>query len=263
MYIYPDIDPIAISLGPLKVHWYGLMYLIGFGAVWWLGNLRAKLPNSPFKPEHIADLVFYGALGAVIGGRIGYILFYDLATYIDSPLNILKVWQGGMAFHGGLLGVLVAMSLYGRKLNLGFFAVTDFLAPLVPIGLGAGRIGNFINGELWGNVTNVPWAMVFPHVDQLPRHPSQLYQAALEGLALFLILWFYSRKPRPAMAVSAMFLIFYGIFRFIVEFVRKPDDQLGYLAFNWLTMGQILSLPMIMGGVAMLAWAYRQHKQAV
>jgi phosphatidylglycerol:prolipoprotein diacylglycerol transferase len=262
MLTYPDIDPVALNLGPLKIHWYGIMYLVGFAAAWWLGHMRAKLTHSPFKPEQIADLIFYGALGAVLGGRLGYILFYDLANYLDHPLNVFKVWEGGMAFHGGLIGVLVAMWLYSRKLKVGFFVVTDFLAPLVPIGLGAGRLGNFINGELWGKVTDVPWGMVFPHAGNLPRHPSQLYQATLEGLVLFLILWFYSSKPRPTLAVSGLFLVCYGLFRFLVEFARLPDAHIGYLAFGWLTMGQVLSLPMIIAGVVLMVWTYKRQAQA-
>ncbi len=262
MLTFPDINPVALDLGPVKIHWYGIMYLVGFAAAWWLGHMRAKQPHSPFKPEQISDLIFYGALGAVLGGRLGYMLFYDLANYLEHPLNVFKVWEGGMAFHGGLIGVLVAMWLYSRKLKLGFFVVTDFLAPLVPIGLGAGRMGNFINGELWGKVTDVPWGMVFPHAGELPRHPSQLYQATLEGLALFLILWFFSAKPRPTLAVSGLFLICYGLFRFIVEFARQPDAHIGYLAFGWVTMGQVLSLPMIIAGIVLMVWAYKRQPQA-
>jgi len=262
MLTYPAIDPVALQLGPLKIHWYGLMYLIGFAAVWWLGRLRAQRPGSGWNPEHIGDLVFYGALGAVLGGRIGYVLFYDLPSFLAAPLDIVKVWQGGMSFHGGMIGVLIAVWLFGRKINKTFFEITDFVAPLVPIGLGAGRIGNFINGELWGKVTDVPWAMVFPHAGNLPRHPSQLYQAFLEGVVLFIILWLYSSKPRPTMAVSGLFLICYGLFRFIVEFVRMPDAQLGYLAFGWLTMGQVLSFPMILLGIVFMWWAYRREMSA-
>lgn len=260
MLTYPNIDPVALSLGPLNIHWYGIMYLVGFGTAWWLGLRRARQPHAPFRPEQIADLIFYGALGAVIGGRLGYILFYDFANYLDNPFAILKVWEGGMSFHGGLVGVLTAMWLYSRKLKLGFFQVTDFLAPLVPLGLGAGRIGNFINGELWGKPTELPWGMVFPHAGPLPRHPSQLYEALLEGLLLFLILWFYSARPRPRAAVSGLFLLCYGGFRFAVELGRQPDAHLGYLAFGWLTMGQLLSLPMCLAGAALLLWAGRQRR---
>ncbi|MCL5801378.1 MAG: prolipoprotein diacylglyceryl transferase [Gammaproteobacteria bacterium] len=256
---YPQIDPVALHLGPLTIHWYGLMYLIGFAAAWWLGRLRAQRPGSNWKPEHISDLIFYGALGAVLGGRLGYVLFYDLPGFLDAPLNIIKVWQGGMSFHGGLMGVLIAMWLFGRRYRKTFFEVTDFIAPLVPIGLGAGRIGNFINGELWGKVSDVPWAMVFPNGGPLARHPSQLYQAFLEGLVLFIVLWLYSSKPRPTMAVSGLFLVCYGVFRFVVEFVRMPDAQLGYLAFGWLTMGQVLSAPMILAGLGFMAWAYKSN----
>jgi phosphatidylglycerol:prolipoprotein diacylglycerol transferase len=262
MLSYPNIDPVALSLGPLAIHWYGLMYLIGFVGGWWLGVVRARQPDSGWKTGEIGDLLFYIALGVIIGGRIGYVLFYNFGLFAQDPLLLLRIWQGGMSFHGGLLGVLFAMWLYGRKTGRSFFQVTDFMAPFVPIGLGAGRIGNFINGELWGSPTDLPWGMVFPFVDQQARHPSMLYEALLEGLVLFLLLWIYSSKPRPTRAVSGMFLLGYGVFRFAVEFVREPDAHIGYIAMQWLTMGHLLSAPMILFGVLLLALAYRKRGEA-
>lgn len=258
MLIHPNIDPVALDLGAVKIHWYGLMYLVAFASAWWLGSLRARQPGALFNAEQIGDLIFYGAIGVVAGGRLGYILFYDLASRLEDPITIFYVWQGGMSFHGGLIGVLIAMWLYGRKNGATFFQVTDYIAPLVPIGLGAGRIGNFINGELWGRASDMPWAMA-PQAGMMPRHPSQLYEALLEGLVLFLILWLFSRKPRPTMAVSGMFLLFYGLFRSFVEFFRTPDSHIGFLAFDWLTMGQLLSAPMIIGGIGLLFWAYKKQ----
>jgi len=259
----PDIDPVAIHLGRIQVHWYGLMYLIGFLGAWWLGIYRAKRPDSGWRPQEIADLLFYGALGVILGGRIGYVLFYNLPYYLEHPIEVFYIWSGGMSFHGGLIGVITAMWLYGRRTQRTFFAVADFVAPLTPVGLGAGRLGNFINHELWGKVTDVPWGMVFPNAGPLPRHPSQLYEFSLEGVALFIILWVYARKPRPTGAVSGLFLLCYGIFRFLVEFVREPDVQLGYLAFGWVTMGQILSLPMILLGVWLLWWSHRKRNDGL
>jgi phosphatidylglycerol:prolipoprotein diacylglycerol transferase len=254
----PSIDPIALSLGPVKIHWYGLMYVIGFLALWFFASRRAKQPDSGWTAEQVSDFVFYGALGVILGGRLGYMLFYNLPHYISHPLDVLKIWQGGMSFHGGLIGVLLAMLYFARKTGKTFFTVADFFAPWVPIGLGLGRLGNFINHELWGRTTDSPWGMVFREAGPLPRHPSQLYQAALEGLALFVILWLFARKPRPTASISGLFLIFYGLFRILVEFVREPDPQLGYLAFGWLTMGQVLSVPMILFGVGLMLWAYRK-----
>jgi phosphatidylglycerol:prolipoprotein diacylglycerol transferase len=259
---YPQIDPVALSLGPLQIHWYGLMYLVGIGGAWLLASRRLAGFDPSWNKEKLSDLVFWVALGVILGGRLGYVLFYDLAAYIAEPAKVLRIWEGGMSFHGGLIGVLLASWLFAKRNNKGFFELMDFIAPLVPIGLGAGRIGNFINGELWGKVSDVSWAMVFPTGGPLARHPSQLYQFALEGVALFLILWIYSRKPRPTMAVSGLFALCYGIFRFIVEFVRVPDAQLGYLAFNWLTMGQVLCLPMIIGGLGLMIYAYRKNAYA-
>jgi len=258
MLTYPKIDPIAFSIGDLKVHWYGIMYLVAFASGWWLGRVRAKKPNSVWTAEQIDDVVFYCALGVVLGGRIGFTLFYNLPTFLHNPVVLFKVWEGGMSFHGGLLGVLVAIWLFNRKYQHGYWNTVDFIAPLVPIGLGAGRLGNFINAELWGKVSDVPWAMVFPGAGPLPRHPSMLYEFLLEGPLLFIILWLYSSKPRPTLAVSGLFALCYGMFRFLIEFVRMPDAQLGYLALGWVTMGQILSLPLILGGVSMLIFAYRK-----
>ena len=262
MLIHPNFDPVAFSLGPLKVRWYGLMYLCGFVAGWGLGRYRAARPGSGWTGQQVDDLIFYAALGVILGGRGGYILFYHFGAFLADPLLLLKIWEGGMSFHGGLLGVLLAMALYARKLGKGFFEVTDFIAPLVPPGLFFGRIGNFINGELWGRVSDVPWAMVFHTLGagNQPRHPSPLYEAALEGVALFVILWLYSAKPRPTMAVSGLFLLCYGGFRFVVEFFRQPDAHLGFVAFDWLSMGQLLSLPMLIAGTAFLAWAYRRRQ---
>lgn len=259
MLIHPDFDPVAFSLGPLHVRWYGLMYLLGFLAGWALGRYRVKQPGSGWTTAQMDDLVFYVALGAILGGRIGYVLFYSFSNFLHDPLVLFRIWEGGMSFHGGFLGVLLAMALFTRKHHKGFWPTVDFLAPLIPPGLFFGRIGNFINGELWGRVTDMPWGMVFRQTsDGLPRHPSQLYQAALEGVALFLIVWLFSAKPRPTMAVSGVFALSYGVFRFLVEFFRQPDAQVGYLAFNWLTMGQVLSLPMVLVGIILLALAYRR-----
>ncbi len=258
MWKYPNIDPVAVSLGPLKVHWYGLMYLVGFAGAWWLARLRARKPGAPFNEEQVGDLIFYGMLGVILGGRIGYVIFYNFDKFLADPLWLFQVWTGGMSFHGGLLGVILAMWWYGRSQGVRFFDVADFVAPLVPVGLGAGRIGNFINGELWGRVTDSPWGMVFPTGGPLPRHPSQLYEFALEGVVLFILLWTYSSKPRPTMAVSGLFLVGYGTFRILVEFVREPDPQLGYLAWGWLTMGQVLSVPMVLAGMILMVLAYRR-----
>lgn len=252
MLTHPQFDPIALQLGPLGIHWYGLMYLIGFLSLLWLGKWRANTqPERGWKSAEMDDILFYGALGVIIGGRLGYVIFYQPAYYLSHLLEIAYLWQGGMSFHGGFLGVLAAMVLFARKTGKRWLAVMDFVAPLVPLGLGAGRLGNFINGELWGRTTDVAWGMVFPQVDQLARHPSQLYQFALEGIVLFVLLWWYSSKPRPVGAVSGLFLIGYGSFRFLVEFTREPDSFLGLLALG-LSMGQWLSLPMIAAGIWMM-----------
>ena len=263
MYLHPNIDPVAFSIGPLKVHWYGLMYLLGFFAGYWLGVWRTRKPWCGWKKDEVADVMIYILFGVLLGGRLGYVFFYKPGDYLADPLHILYVWQGGMAFHGALIGVILAMWFFGRRTGRSFFAVADFVAPLTPIGLGAGRVGNFINQELWGKVSDLPWAMVF-RTDPLnqPRHPSMLYEALFEGVVLFLVLWFYSSRPRAVGRVSGMFLTCYGLFRFIVEFVREPDAHLGYLALGWVTMGQVLSLPMILFGLWLLFRAVPERTSA-
>jgi len=257
---HPEFDPVAISLGPLEIHWYGLTYVVAFLGGWWLGRLRARRPGSPLTEQQLGDLLFYVALGVILGGRFGFVIFYHFDRFLADPLWLFRIWEGGMAFHGGLIGVLVAMLLYARSLKLTFFQVADFVAPLVPLGLGMGRLGNFINGELWGRPTDVAWGMVFPQAgDTLARHPSQLYQFALEGVVLFALLWWFSSSTRPRMAVSGLFLAGYGMTRFIVEFFREPDRHLEFVAMNWMTMGQLLSLPMILAGAGLMVWAYRRQ----
>ena len=256
---YPEIDPIIFSLGPLKIRWYGLMYVVGFLLGWWLARRRCGRPDSPVTATQVDDLVFYVMLGVILGGRIGYVFVYGWDQFVADPLYLVRITEGGMSFHGGLAGVLLAMWLYGRKLGRTMWQMTDFVAPFVPLGLGFGRIGNFINGELWGKPTDVPWAFV---VNGQALHPSQLYEAILEGFVLFAILWFYSSKPRPYMAVSGLFLLLYGMFRFFIEFYRVPDAHLNYLALGWVTMGQILSAPMIAIGAFMLVYAYRNRGEA-
>lgn len=262
MLVYPQLDPIAISIGPLAVHWYGLMYLLGFFLFVVLGRYRIRhQKNCVFTQEMLDDALFFGVLGVVLGGRLGQVLFYEPGYFLQHPLEIFAIWHGGMSFHGGFLGVFVAMLWLARKYKLSWLAVTDFVVPLVPLGLGAGRIGNFINGELWGRPTDVSWGMVFPYVDNLPRHPSQLYEFALEGFALFVLIWLYSAKPRPMGAVTGMFMIGYGVFRSFCEFFREPDDGfLGLMTFG-VSMGQWLSLPMIVMGAVLVFWAYQQNKK--
>jgi len=259
---YPNIDPVAIDLGVLQIRWYGISYVCGILLAWWLLRFRAiKHPTRGWTALQVSDLIYFGTLGVIIGGRLGSVIFYNLPHYLDNPLDVLKVWQGGMSFHGGLLGVAVASWHYCRKINKNFFETTDFLIPVVPVGLFFGRIANFINAELWGAPTSLPWGIIFPNAGDIPRHPSQLYEAFLEGVVLFIILWFYSNKLRPRMAISGGFLLGYGVFRCAVEFVRQPDVESGYLLENWLTMGQVLSVPMILIGMTLLYLAY--HKKVI
>jgi phosphatidylglycerol:prolipoprotein diacylglycerol transferase len=261
---YPAIDPVAFSIGPVSVHWYGLMYVLGFLAGWLGLRWRAGMPHSPIRRSEVEDLVFYGALGVFVGGRIGYVLFYmvfyDLDGLLADPLSVFYIHRGGMSFHGGLLGVLVAMWLFARRRGHAFFTVTDLIAPWIPPGLFFGRVGNFINGELWGGPTELPWGVVY---DGMARHPSQLYEALLEGLVLLLVLVWFSARPRPRMAVSGLFLLLYGVFRIGIEFVRVPDAVDGvvqYLAGDWLTRGQLYSAPMVIAGVVLLVLAYRRPR---
>lgn len=278
MIAYPQIDPVVFALGPVQVHWYGVMYLIAFASAWWLGRLRAKSVVSVIKPQQIDDLIFYGAIGVVLGGRIGSVLFYNFSSFLDNPLYLFKIWEGGMSFHGGFLGVLVAMEFYRRKIGCKFFELTDFIAPLVPIGLATGRLGNFINAELWGAPSTAPWAIKlsceqFPPdrfadfagpLCYSPRHPSQLYEMLLEGILLFIMLWIISSKPRPVMLVSGFFLLLYGLARTSVEFIRLPDAHIGYLmGTDWLTRGIVLSVPMIIVGIIFIIYARRANYATV
>jgi phosphatidylglycerol:prolipoprotein diacylglycerol transferase len=257
---YPEFDPVAIDLGFLQIRWYGISYVVAILIAWWLLNRRAATIRRDWTSEQVADLIFYATVGLLLGGRLGSVLFYNLPYYVADPLAVLRIWEGGMSFHGGLLGGLIAVWIYGRSTGKPFVGVIDFLAPVVPIGLFSGRIGNFINGELWGTPSTLPWAMVFPdpRAGGIARHPSQLYEAFLEGVVLFVVLWTFSTRPRPAMAVSGLFLLLYGVFRSAVEFVREPEPMTDYLAWGWLTIGQVLSLPMILFGAGMLWWAYRR-----
>jgi len=256
MLTYPEIDPVIFALGPLKVRWYGLMYVIAFLLAWWLARKRALNSWSVIKPAQVDDLLFYGMLGVIIGGRVGYAFFYGWEQLTTDPWYLFKITQGGMSFHGGLAGVMIAMWLYSRHLGVRVWGILDFVAPIVPLGLGFGRIGNFINGELWGKPTDVPWGF---NVNGTVLHPSMLYESLLEGLLLFAILWTFSRKERPFMSVSGLFLLVYGMIRFAIEFVRMPDSHIGYLALGWVTMGQVLSLPMIVFGALLLAMAYKRR----
>jgi phosphatidylglycerol:prolipoprotein diacylglycerol transferase len=262
--IHPQFNPVAVSLGPLSVHWYGLMYLVAFLQFWWLGRQRIlthpELATTGWTLRQLDDLLFYGVLGVIVGGRLGQVLFYEPAYYLEHPLQVLAVWRGGMSFHGGFLGVLIAMWLYARKSKRRWLELTDFIAPLVPLGLAAGRIGNFINGELWGRAADpaLPWAMLFPWVDDVPRHPSQLYQAGLEGLVLFVCLWLYSSRKRPRGAVSGVFLIGYGVLRWVVEYFRTPDEGIFGLSYS-VSMGQWLSLPMVLFGIIFVVAAHHRR----
>ncbi len=257
MIVLSDINPVAFEIGPLTVRWYGLMYVIGFAVALVLGSRRARREDSPVNPAQFQDLLVYVMLGLVVGARLGYMLFYNSSALISDPLEILKVWHGGMSFHGGLLGIVVAGIIYARRKGLHFLDLGDFVAPLAPPGLFAGRIGNFLNAELWGRPSDLPWAVVFPGpaAGAVPRHPSQIYEALLEGVVLFCILWFFSRQPRPRGAVLGLFLLLYGFFRFLVEFFRQPDIQLGFVALDFLSMGQVLSLPMIGAGIFLVFWS--------
>jgi phosphatidylglycerol---prolipoprotein diacylglyceryl transferase len=254
MLTYPGFNPIAFEIGPVKVHWYGIMYLLGFAGGWWLARRRAAKPGSSWKPDDVDDLIFFTMLGVILGGRIGYVLFYGLKFWVADLWYPFKLWEGGMSFHGGMLGVIAAMTLFAWRRRRNPADVYDFTAPLPAFGLFFGRIGNFINSELWGKVTRVPWGF---KVNGEVRHASQLYEAGLEGLLLFSVLWWYTSKPRPRLAPSGLFLLIYGLARTLVEFVRVPDEHIGYLAGGWFTEGQLLSLPMIIVGLAFLAWAYR------
>ncbi len=258
---FPDIDPVIFQIyGPIGLNWYGLTYLAGFAGAWYLGTSRSKMPNSPFNAEQVSDFLFYAFLGVVLGGRVGYVLFYHFDYLLDDPLYLFKIYDGGMSFHGGLIGVLISFWYFSSKTKRTFATISDYFAPMAPIGLATGRLGNFINGELWGkeaDVVSVPWAMIFPNAPGgVYRHPSQLYECLLEGVLLFFILYIFSKRPKPSGAVSGLFLLGYGCFRFIVEYYREPDDHLREMA-EYISMGQLLSLPMILIGLGIMIWAYK------
>ncbi len=259
MLTYPEIDPIALSLGPIKIHWYGLMYVVGFIAGWWLARRRAAKPGSTWKPVDVDDLIFFAAIGVIAGGRLGWIFVYGFERLMADPLAIVRVWEGGMSFHGGLVGVMIAVAWFAHRRGRNIADVFDFTAPLPAIGLFAGRIGNFINGELWGKPTDLPWGFL---VGGEVRHPTQLYEATLEGIVLFSVIWWYTSRPRPRLAPAGLFLTLYACFRIMVEFLRLPDANIGYLAFGWVTMGQLLSLPMLAAGLAMFIWALRNKQRS-
>ena len=271
---YPDIDPIIFALGPLAIRWYGLSYLAGFAAVWWLGKRRAQSHGGGWNDTQISDLVFFGAMGAVLGGRVGYVLFYNFSTFLNDPMYLLRIWEGGMSFHGGLLGVILSIGLFARKTQRPIIQVTDFLAPLTPIGLGLGRLANFINAELPGRTTDAWSGLIYPceavtslnpmcvgQWEAVARHPSPLYQAFGEGLLLFILLWLVSAKPKPAGFVSGVFLLGYGVIRFSTEWFRSPDSHIGFIAFEWLTMGQLLSIPMMIAGILFILWSRHQNTE--
>lgn len=267
---YPDLNPIAftipigpisfgdVTIGPFNVHWYGIMYLLAFASAWLLAVYRAKSPGSMINKSQVENLITYGAFGVILGGRFGYVIFYNIEQWMADPLLLFRVWEGGMSFHGGLIGVIVAMFIYSYRINRPFISVMDFVAPIVPLGLGFGRLGNFIGQELWGRVSDVPWAMVFPKAlpEGVARHPSQLYQAFFEGLVLFIIVFWFSAKPRPRGAVSGIFLVGYSVFRFGAEFVREPDQGIGFDLMGWMTRGQLLCIPMFLLGLGLLVYAY-------
>ena len=260
---YLVIDPVILDLGFVKIYWYGVMYLFAFLSAYLLARHRAK-SSEKWNSSNIDDLIFYGALGVVLGGRVGYLLFYNFTSFISNPLIFFNFQNGGMSFHGGFIGILIAALLFNKNSKFSFFETTDFIAPLIPIGLAFGRIGNYINGELWGKVTSSAFGVYAPDQSGIwaQRYPTQLYEALLEGVILFFILWFFSKKNRPLMATSALFSIFYGIFRFIIEFIRAPDSHIGYLAFEWLTMGQLLSFPMVLVGLFVFYKSYYIKRQS-
>jgi len=259
MFAYPHIKSVALQIGPIKIHWYGIMYLLGFAIAWGLAKIRAKKLHYNWDNEAISDFIFYCAVGGIVGGRIGYVLFYDFNSFLHDPLFIFKIWLGGMSFHGGIIGLIASLFFFARKLKMPFLTMLDFAAPLAPLGIALGRIGNFINAELWGRTTTVFWGVMFPNGGPLPRHPSQLYEAFAEGIILFVVIWFYSAKPRTPGKVTALFLLMYGVIRFGCEFFREPDTQIGFIMFDWLTMGQLLSLPLIIGGAVMLLFLQRKQ----